>query len=156
MNGGDPRLSPAALTVVVAIQMAILDLGVKQLVQRAVVRPISLGPLDIIRSYNEGLLMGLGADLGPGTILIWTALITGAVAIIALRGCPPLPGGLLLGGALGNVFDRVPDGRVTDLLKVGASPVFNLADVSIVLGFAIMLFAASTADAQADHGEHRS
>lgn len=154
MSGSDPRLSPTALTVVVAVQMAILDLGVKQLVQRAVIRPITLGPLDIIRSYNEGLLMGLGADLGPGTILIGTALITGVVGIIALRGCPPLPGGLLLGGALGNLLDRVPDGRVTDLLSVGAAPVFNLADVSIVLGFAIMLFAASTADGQADRGDH--
>lgn len=136
--------------------MALLDLGVQQLVQRAVIHPISLGPLDIIRSYNEGLLMGLGADLGPGTILIGTALITGAVAIIALRGCPPLPSGLLLGGALGNVFDRVPrrprhrppqGGRITRVQPRRRQHRPRLR---------IMLFAASTADDQADHGEHRS
>lgn len=56
---------------------------------------------------------------------------------------PQTAGGLLLGGAFANVADRLPDGLVTDLIRVGPSPVFNLADVAIVLGF--MLFTASAA-----------
>ncbi len=42
--------------------------------------------------------------------------------------------GLLLGGAVGNLIDRLALGRVTDFLDVGAWPVFNLADSSIVTG----------------------
>ena len=150
----DPRLDRVAWTIILAVQTAVLDLGVKQLAQRAVIGPASLGPVAIVRSYNEGLLMGLGADLGPGAVLVFTTLVTAALAVIARRGAPPLPGGLLLGGALGNVLDRIPDGRVTDLLTVGSSPVFNLADVSIFVGFTIMLFAARGADGHAHHDDH--
>lgn len=148
-----PRLDRVAWTIILAVQTAVLDLGVKQLAQRAVIGPASLGPVAIVRSYNEGLLMGLGADLGPGAVLAFTALVTAVLAVIALRGAAPLPGGLLLGGALGNVLDRIPDGRVTDLLTVGSSPVFNLADVSILVGFTIMLSAANDSDGHAYHDD---
>lgn len=130
-------------TVMLAAQIAILDLGIKQWVQRSLVGPRSLGPVDVVRSYNEGLVMGAGAALGSGTIVVVTAVITVVVAIMALRRCPPLAGGLLLGGALGNVLDRIPDGRVTDLLRVGASPVFNVADVSILIGFVALLLSSA-------------
>ena len=46
--------------------------------------------------------------------------------------------GLLLGGAVGNLIDRLAMGRVTDFLDVGAWPVFNLADSSIVTGVVIL------------------
>ena len=46
--------------------------------------------------------------------------------------------GLLLGGAVGNLIDRLALGRVTDFLDVGAWPVFNLADSSIVAGVVIL------------------
>jgi signal peptidase II len=42
--------------------------------------------------------------------------------------------GLLLGGAIGNLADRIIHGRVTDFIDVGAWPVFNLADCAIVIG----------------------
>ena len=45
-----------------------------------------------------------------------------------------LPTGLLLGGALGNVFDRVRDGAVTDFLKLPHWPAFNVADMAITAG----------------------
>ena len=46
--------------------------------------------------------------------------------------------GLLLGGAVGNLTDRFVLGHVTDFLDVGAWPVFNLADSSIVTGVIIL------------------
>ena len=42
--------------------------------------------------------------------------------------------GAILGGAVGNVIDRVAFGAVTDYLKVSRWPAFNIADVAIVLG----------------------
>lgn len=45
---------------------------------------------------------------------------------------------LMLGGALGNLIDRVHQGHVTDFLDVGPWPVFNLADSAIVVGLIMM------------------
>ena len=46
---------------------------------------------------------------------------------------------LQLGGALGNLIDRLTVGHVTDFISVGNFPVFNLADASITIG-AVLLF----------------
>jgi signal peptidase II len=45
-----------------------------------------------------------------------------------------LPVGMLLGGALGNLLDRVRDGAVTDFIDPVLWPAFNVADTCIVLG----------------------
>ncbi len=45
---------------------------------------------------------------------------------------------LMLGGAMGNLVDRIWQGHVTDFIDIGPWPVFNLADSSIVVGLAIM------------------
>ena len=47
--------------------------------------------------------------------------------------------GLQLGGAIGNLFDRVRDGAVVDFIDVGPWPTFNIADSSIVVGMAILV-----------------
>jgi signal peptidase II len=47
--------------------------------------------------------------------------------------------GLILGGALANVVDRFPDGLVTDMIQVGAFPVFNVADSCITVGLGLLL-----------------
>ena len=47
--------------------------------------------------------------------------------------------GLQLGGALGNLLDRIVNGSVVDFIDVGWWPIFNLADSSIVVGMAILV-----------------
>lgn len=47
--------------------------------------------------------------------------------------------GLQLGGAFGNLIDRLRFGHVVDFIDVGPWPIFNLADSSIVIGIAILL-----------------
>ena len=48
---------------------------------------------------------------------------------------------MLLGGALGNIFDRLHDGAVTDFIKLPLGwPPFNLADTSITLGVLLLVF----------------
>ena len=49
-----------------------------------------------------------------------------------------LTSGLILGGALGNLIDRVIAGKVTDFIDVGPWPVFNIADSSIVVGIIVL------------------
>lgn len=47
--------------------------------------------------------------------------------------------GFIIGGALGNLLDRLPDGFVTDFMKIGSFPVFNLADSWITIGVVLLL-----------------
>ena len=52
-----------------------------------------------------------------------------------------LPTGMLIGGALGNILDRLRDGSVTDFIKLPLGwPPFNLADTSITLGVLLLFF----------------
>lgn len=101
--------------------------------------------------YNTGVAFGMFANGG-----VWPLIVTGLIIIIlaiwmvrALRTgeIPPVaawPIGLILGGAIANFADRLPDGRVTDFLDVGISatrwPTFNLADSFIVVGVTILLW----------------
>ena len=48
--------------------------------------------------------------------------------------------GLLLGGAIGNLTDRLRLGHVTDFVDIGPWPIFNVADSSILVGIAVMFF----------------
>ena len=48
--------------------------------------------------------------------------------------------GMIVGGALGNVVDRIADGVVTDFFQVGTFPIFNVADSFITIGVFLLLF----------------
>jgi signal peptidase II len=50
-----------------------------------------------------------------------------------------LPIGLLAGGALGNLIDRIAEGAVTDFIDPPNWPAFNLADIEITVGVALLL-----------------
>ncbi len=59
-----------------------------------------------------------------------------------------LPTGMIVGGALGNILDRVRHGSVTDFVKLPLGwPPFNLADTSITLGIVILFLLV-------DHARH--
>ena len=99
--------------------------------------------VEFVHVRNHGV--AFGAFAGGGTIV---ALIIGA-ALVALvvwfmrhsaRPLAWLPTGLLLGGAVGNIFDRVRDGAVTDFVKFPAWPAFNIADVAITFGVLTLLY----------------
>ena len=47
--------------------------------------------------------------------------------------------GLIVGGALGNLFDRIKDGAVVDFISVGWWPAFNVADSSISVGMFLLI-----------------
>ncbi len=50
--------------------------------------------------------------------------------------------GLVLGGAVANLIDRIPDGAVTDYFQIGSFPVFNLADSCITVGVGLVVIGA--------------
>ena len=68
-------------------------------------------------------------------VLLWVYATTGAKSLV-LR----IALGLQLGGALGNLIDRLQQGYVTDFLDVGPWPIFNVADSAISVGMALMVW----------------
>jgi signal peptidase II len=98
--------------------------------------------LELVSTRNRGVAFGLlpGSHLGV-TLLIGVALLILVVyfARHASQRLIWLPTGMLLGGALGNIIDRLRNGWVTDFIKLPLGwPPFNLADMSIVLGVVLL------------------
>lgn len=102
--------------------------------------------------YNTGVAFGLFASGGVWPLVITGIIIAGLTVWLVntlrsseLARTAAWPIGLILGGAVANFADRLPDGRVTDFLDLGVGmarwPTFNLADSLIVLG-PILLFIA--------------
>ena len=96
----------------------------------------------ITRTYNTGSIFGLFQDNNTPLILV---SFVGVVVLILLYRSQRFPTGLLrlslglqLGGAFGNLIDRVLLGHVTDWVDIGPWPVFNVADACIVTGLVIL------------------
>lgn len=90
---------------------------------------------------NPGIAFGVQLPGGMQEVLILIALaLVVAAAIRSDRSRLGDSGyGLIVGGALGNVADRLFDGFVTDFFQVGSFPVFNVADSCISIGVALLL-----------------
>jgi len=127
--------------------VVVLDQAAKALVESRLVPGEDvdvLGPVELTLSHNTGIAFGLAS--GGGTVLVaLTALALVAIGFVFSRD-PTRPGmwvavGLLAGGALGNLVDRVRVDAVTDYIQIGSWPAFNLADVAVTAG--VLLFALS-------------
>jgi signal peptidase II len=138
----------AGLVVIVVI---VLDQLSKHLVRGSIVpgeeRNVLPG-IELVNTRNHGVAFGfLPGDQTLVTLVIGVALLALLVyfALHATRPLLWLPTGMLIGGALGNIFDRLRDGSVTDFVKLPLGwPPFNLADTSITLGVLILLFVLET------------
>ncbi len=102
-----------------------------------------LGPLGLTLSHNAGVAFGLAGGAGAPLILITLAAL-GVVAYLFARN-PTRPWmwvatGLLAGGAIGNLVDRIRADAVTDFVDLPPWPPFNLADVAITAGVLLLVF----------------
>jgi signal peptidase II len=92
---------------------------------------------------NKGVAFGLGGDIPALLIGVTIAVLLVLLVFLASRGRGGwlvwLPTALLIGGALGNLADRVRDGAVIDFIDLPLWPTFNLADVAIVAGVFLLL-----------------
>jgi signal peptidase II len=112
--------------------------------------------VELVHVRNRGV--AFGAFAGGGTVV---AVVIG-VALVALvawftrharKDLAWLPTGLLLGGAVGNIFDRVRDGAVTDFVKLPAWPAFNVADIAITFGVLSLLYVLESGGDDGAEGE---
>jgi signal peptidase II len=109
-----------------------------------------VGPFSIHHVQNSGIAFGLFGSRTEIVIAV-TGIAVGAMLVFFARSGrrhPVLPValGLVLGGSVANLVDRVRLGHVTDFLDLVAWPAFNLADTFIVVGVAIMFGALVLAD----------
>jgi signal peptidase II len=99
--------------------------------------------VEIVHVQNRGVAFGLFVNGGLLLVLIGAAAVSALVIFFATHSRRPLvwlPTGLLLGGAAGNLIDRLDQGYVTDFIDLPAWPAFNLADVCITLGVLSLLY----------------
>ena len=111
---------------------------------------VSIGPFSIHHVQNTGIAFGLFAD-STSAVIALTALAVGAMLVFFARTAQrhplvPVALGLVIGGSVANLLDRVRLGHVTDFLDFAYWPAFNLADTFIVVGVALLFASFVAAD----------
>ncbi len=99
--------------------------------------------IQLVHVRNSGVAFGFFS--GGGTVvLVFTlaalALLIGYFLLRPGRRGLWVPTGLLLGGAIGNLIDRLANGAVTDFIKLPFWPAFNVADMAITFGVLALLY----------------
>ena len=142
--------------VVVALVVLVADQATKAIVRGSIGRgervDVVLG-IDLVNTRNSGVAFGFFS--GGGTIVALVAAIALAALLIFFathltRPLVWLPTGLLIGGAVGNLIDRVGEGAVTDFVDVSIWPAFNLADTAITIGVLSLLYVLEGPPSRAD------
>jgi signal peptidase II len=130
-----------------------------QLTKQIVVSQLELGesvhvagPLSIRHVNNPGIAFGLFSSWASAVTLLTAGAVIWMLIYFAKAGArhPVLPValGLLIGGSVANLGDRLRLGHVTDFLDLRWWPAFNLADTFIVSGVLILLLALVAAERQ--------
>jgi signal peptidase II len=144
---GRARVRRTALLLAVALGAAVV--GLDQLTKNTVAAGIKPGHeqsllpgVHLVHVHNTGVAFGVlsggGAIVLACTLLALAALIVYFVVHPGRRGLW-VPTGLLLGGAIGNLIDRIMHGSVTDFIKLPHWPAFNVADMAITFGVIALL-----------------
>lgn len=127
-----------------AILVVLLDQGSKALIVGSIepgeLVPV-IGPLDFTHSHNDGVAFGLAGGGGIFVILLAAFALVALGAFIASapqNNLTWISGGLILGGAVGNLIDRIRIGHVTDFILFPHWPAFNLADAAISVGVVLL------------------
>ena len=133
-----------------ALLVAVIALALDQLTKALVRGGLEPGEridliagVDLVRVSNRGIAFGLLDDAGS-LVLVLAAVAFASLLAVFLTASDRrglwLPIGLLAGGAVGNLIDRIHQGAVTDFIDIGPWPAFNLADVEITVGVVILVW----------------
>lgn len=103
--------------------------------------PVIGGFAGLQLAHNPGIAFSITMPDSVEAVVILAAL--GLVTWLALRTAKTSSArigfGMIIGGAIGNILDRIPDGLVTDYFQVGTFPIFNVADSFITIGVILLL-----------------
>jgi signal peptidase II len=138
----------------VLLVVVVLDQVTKALVRGSIAvgeEDSVLPAVSLVHVRNTGV--AFGAFAGGGIIVVvlvaaaLSALLFYFVTHVETR---MVPTGMLLGGSIGNIIDRVRDGAVTDFVKLPAWPAFNVADMAITFGVLALLWVIEKDDRGTD------
>ena len=154
-------MNPTAQSFSRAGLVLAIVLALDQVSKRIVIGTVDRGDsdsvfpgIDIVRVSNKGVAFGAFSGR-PIVMIIVVAALAGLVVWFTLHVRRPyvwLPTGLLLGGALGNILDRLRDGAVTDFIKLPVWPAFNFADMAITVGVLALIYVLEQRDEVDDPG----
>ena len=99
--------------------------------------------MKLVDVRNSGVAFGFFAGGGALVLVLTLTALAVLVVYFALRPQRPLlwlPTGLLVGGAIGNLIDRIANGSVTDFIKLPFWPAFNVSDMAITFGVLTLLY----------------
>jgi signal peptidase II len=137
--------------------VAIAAIAADQVTKHVVTQTLALdesvhvvGPLSIHHVQNSGIAFGLFSSATAVVTVVTSVAVVWMLVFFARSGSrhPVLPAalGLLIGGSVSNLVDRIRLHHVTDFIDLKWWPAFNLADSFIVVGVAILLTALVAAD----------
>ncbi len=144
------RSAGLGLALALALFIFLADRVLKKLVEGSMRLgdsiPLVPGVIHVTYIKNDGGAFGILS--GQGSILLLGSIVAVAFVLWMLLEGPPvrllaLGCGLILGGAAGNLLDRLATGEVTDYVDLRVWPVFNAADAAIVLGVGALLLATT-------------
>lgn len=126
---------------------------VDQLTKEWALRSLADGPVHVVwtlrfnLSINSGIAFGLGRGLGPVLVVAGVAVVALLVAFTRSTRMGALTAvavGLVVGGAMGNLADRVfrDQGGVVDFVDLQWWPIFNVADAAISVGAVLLVLRA--------------
>ena len=145
---------PARRDAITLVAIAVAVTGLDQLSKSILVSAISAGRADtrirlldewIVIEYteNRGAAFGLFAGLSPVLAAASIAVLAGLLLHFAGQARPAwwenVAIGLIAGGAVGNLVDRIRLGYVVDFLSIGRWPNFNVADSAISVGVVLLI-----------------
>src|SRR3954468_13063970 len=130
----------ALLTALVAVGVVLADQITKAIVRAHLSRfaehELFLS-IKLINTRNTGVAFSMFSGGGPVVVLIALIALGALLAFFLTHLHRPLvwlPTGLLVGGAAGNLIDRIRLGAVTDFIKLPHWPAFNVADICVTFG----------------------
>lgn len=144
-DGGATRRAFGCALLVTATVVA-LD----RLTKHLVVSGIAVGEvhkflpaINLVHVRNSGVAFGFFSGGGALVLVLTLIALSALVTFFILRPRRRLlwlPTGLIVGGAIGNLIDRLSSGAVTDFIKLPLWPAFNVADSAITLGVLALLY----------------
>ena len=146
-----PARNDTALLIASAALIAVIDQVTKSIVTAALGPDSSLSRLDLVPGWlaiayveNRGAAFGLFGGVSSLLPLIGIVLVAALLIHYRSERNPPLTQalavGAVVGGAVGNLADRLRLGYVVDFISIGPWPNFNIADSAVTVGVLVLIW----------------
>jgi signal peptidase II len=144
------KTSIRTAAIVRAALVAAVVLALDQLTKHTIASGIDAGQVKkflpgvtLVHYRNTGVAFSIFSSGGTLVLVFTLAALSVLLTYFVLHPQRPwlwIPTGMLVGGALGNLIDRIASGAVTDFIKLPHWPAFNVADMSITFGVLALLW----------------